>query len=128
MSAIAKSPHRGLIVLGLHLYLWRRLVRDTRLPRRPRWSASLVLALLGASVPATLAMYWMVGPTASRTMSALAFGWLGIVFYLVAVLLLWDAWQVARYVRRRWRATRAEPEAIVDASAGAAAIRAATDP
>ena len=126
----------SLIVLGLHLYLWRRLVRDTRLPRRPRWSASLVLALLGASVPATLAMYWMIGRTASRTMSALAFGWLGIVFYLVAVLLLWDVWQVARYVRKRWGGKRGEAPAAVrevsDAPAGvspiAVAARAALEP
>ncbi|MFG1838270.1 metallophosphoesterase [Micromonospora sp. NPDC049175] len=89
----------------IHLYLWKRLVRDTTTPgrwRRAGGIAALVLALL---VPATLAgtqagLYWLAWP---------GYLWLAVMFYLLVVLAVLEVpMLVTRLVLRRRLAT-AEP-------------------
>ncbi|BCJ65535.1 metallophosphoesterase [Polymorphospora rubra] len=87
------------VVTGLiHLYLWKRLVRDTT--RRGRWRrigtvAALVLAVL---VPLTLVtsrsgVTWLVWP---------GYLWLAVMFYLLVVMLVLEIpMLVARLALRR---------------------------
>ncbi|MEU8253404.1 metallophosphoesterase [Micromonospora inaquosa] len=94
------------LVTGLiHLYLWKRLVRDTTAPgrwRRIGGVAALVLALL---VPVTLAgtqagLYWLAWP---------GYLWLALMFYLLVVLIVLEVpMLVTRLVQRR-RVVAAEP-------------------
>ncbi|WP_406073719.1 metallophosphoesterase [Micromonospora sp. NBC_01638] len=94
------------LVTGLiHLYLWKRLVRDTTTPgrwRRAGGIAALVLALL---VPVTLAgtqagLYWLAWP---------GYLWLALMFYLLVVLVVLEVpMLITRLVLRR-RMTAAEP-------------------
>ncbi|MEU7803097.1 metallophosphoesterase [Micromonospora arborensis] len=94
------------LITGLiHLYLWKRLVRDTTTPgrwRRIGGIAALVLALL---VPVTLAgtqagHYWLAWP---------GYLWLALMFYLLVVLIVLEVpMLVTRLVLRR-RLTAAEP-------------------
>ncbi|WP_328651670.1 metallophosphoesterase [Micromonospora sp. NBC_00330] len=94
------------LVTGLiHLYLWKRLVRDTTTPgrwRRIGGIAALVLALL---VPVTLAgtqagLYWLAWP---------GYLWLALMFYLLVVLVVLEVpMLVTRLVLRR-RVVAAEP-------------------
>ncbi|MFG3639589.1 metallophosphoesterase [Micromonospora sp. NPDC047762] len=94
------------LVTGLiHLYLWKRLVRDTTAPgrwRRVGGIAALVLALL---VPVTMAgtqagLYWLAWP---------GYLWLALMFYLLIVLIVLEVpMLVARLVLRR-RVVAAEP-------------------
>ncbi|MEV1155280.1 metallophosphoesterase [Micromonospora chokoriensis] len=96
------------LITGLiHLYLWKRLVRDTTTPgrwRRIGGVAALVLALL---VPVTLAgtqagLYWLAWP---------GYLWLALMFYLLVVLVVLEVpMLVTRLVLRR-RVIAAEPTA-----------------
>ncbi|BCL14814.1 metallophosphoesterase [Micromonospora sagamiensis] len=94
------------LVTGLiHLYLWKRLVRDTTHPgrwRRIGTVSALVLALL---VPVTMAgtqagLYWLAWP---------GYLWLAVMFYLLVVLVALEVpMLVTRLVLRR-RVVAAEP-------------------
>ncbi|MCG5453459.1 MULTISPECIES: metallophosphoesterase [Micromonospora] len=108
------------LVTGLiHLYLWKRLVRDTTTPgrwRRVGGIAALVLALL---VPVTLAgtqagLYWLAWP---------GYLWLALMFYLLVVLVVLEVpMLVARLVLRRRvvaaEPTTAAPEPVLVGAAG----------
>lgn len=76
-------------VLGLmHLYLWKRLIKDTTRPGRTRLLLTigivgLVLLLLAALIgPRT------IGPTESEWFAWPGFLWFGLVFYLFLILLV----------------------------------------
>ncbi|MBG6068828.1 putative MPP superfamily phosphohydrolase [Micromonospora ureilytica] len=108
------------LVTGLiHLYLWKRLVRDTTTPgrwRRVGGIAALVLALL---VPVTLAgtqagLYWLAWP---------GYLWLALMFYLLVVLVVLEVpMLVTRLVLRRRvvaaEPTTAAPEPVLVGAAG----------
>ncbi|MFI6782253.1 metallophosphoesterase [Micromonospora sp. NPDC050276] len=108
------------LVTGLiHLYLWKRLVRDTTTPgrwRRIGGIAALVLALL---VPVTLAgtqagLYWLAWP---------GYLWLALMFYLLVMLVVLEVpMLVARLVLRRRviaaEPTTAAPEPVLVGAAG----------
>jgi hypothetical protein len=92
-------------VLGLvHAYLWRRLVHDTALRGALRWLASLGLVLLALSVPATFVVWTRFSRDAASVLPALAFTWLGVMFYVFLGLLVWDG---IRPLLRLTRSSRA---------------------
>ena len=86
------------IAVLLHLYLWRRLVRDLALPVWARRAATIALALLGASIPLAIGFALFVSRAGNPRLMALGFGWLGLVAYLTAMLVAWD---VVRWLHRR---------------------------
>ncbi|TCB92745.1 metallophosphoesterase [Micromonospora zingiberis] len=106
------------LVTGLiHLYLWKRLVKDTTKAgpwRRIGTVTALVLALL---VPATMVgtragMYWLAWP---------GYVWLALMFYLLVILVVLEIpMLVTRLVLRR-RAAVAPPEPVLVGTAGAPA-------
>jgi len=91
-----------LVVLGLiHLYLWKRLVRD---PLRPGWGRRIggVLAiLLALLVPATLigvrtgSLEWLAWP---------GYVWVALMFYLLVALVVTEVPRLV--IRLLWRPTR----------------------
>ncbi|TDC64165.1 metallophosphoesterase [Micromonospora sp. KC207] len=109
MLAVVALVGFVLVVIGLlHLYLWKRLVRDTTASRRLRRAGAVAAVLLTLLVPATMAgtqngLYWLAWP---------GYIWLALMFYLlVALLVLEVPMLVARLVLRR-RAVAAEPAAV----------------
>ncbi|MCI4063347.1 metallophosphoesterase [Micromonospora sp. R77] len=94
-----------LVTALIHLYLWKRLVRDTTGPGRWRRFGGLVALLLALLVPATMAgtrngMYWLAWP---------GYVWLALMFYLLVLLLVLEVpMAVAKLVLRR-RAVAAAP-------------------
>jgi predicted MPP superfamily phosphohydrolase len=74
-----------LIVVLLHLYLWKRLVRDPLRPGWPRRVGGLVAVLLAILIPATLIgvrsghVEWLAWP---------GYLWLALMFYLFVVLVV----------------------------------------
>jgi predicted MPP superfamily phosphohydrolase len=108
-----------LIVALLHLYLWRRLIHDTHLLPGLSRGATLVLALLGASIPSGFAFWWFVTHSAPQKLAIVAFFWLGLMFYLVTILVAWDAlrsaWRIASRLYSRFQPppSAAEPGAAV---------------
>ena len=85
------------LVTGLiHLYLWKRLVRDTMRPGPRRRIAGFVALLLAVLIPATL-----IG-VRSGSVKFLAWPgylWLAVMFYLLVILLVLE---VPRLVIRLW--------------------------
>jgi predicted MPP superfamily phosphohydrolase len=91
----------SLLLAAGHYYLWRRLVRDPRLPGLGRWCATLALVLLALGLPLT----WTLARTSLRDLvlpvTGAAFVWMGLLFYLVVLLGARDAARgLARLARR----------------------------
>ncbi|GLZ56509.1 MULTISPECIES: metallophosphoesterase [Micromonospora] len=108
------------LVTGLiHLYLWKRLVRDTTTPGRWRRVGAIAAVVLAVLVPVTLAgtqagLYWLAWP---------GYLWLALMFYLLVVLVVLEVpMLVARLVLRRRvvaaEPTTAAPEPVLVGAAG----------
>jgi predicted MPP superfamily phosphohydrolase len=87
----------------VHVYLWRRLVRDLELRKWPRRLATVALWSLFASIPATLFTVLFIARTGNSELALLGFGWLGLTIYLTAMLVASD---VVQWSLRRLSAIR----------------------
>lgn len=97
-------------ILGLmHLYVWKRVVKDTTRPGRARLWGSLVLVGLLALLVAALVVPRAVGVTDWRWLAWPGYLWFGVVAYLFLTLL---ALEPVRAVRALWLRRRPadEPE------------------
>jgi uncharacterized protein len=93
------------LVVLLHLYLWKRLVRDPLRPGWPRRVGGLVAILLTLLIPATLIgtrtghVEWLAWP---------GYLWLALMFYLFVILLVLEVPRLAiALVMRRSRRNEA---------------------
>lgn len=75
------------ILLGLHYYLWLRLVRDTQLPGPWRAITTIGLAIAAASIPTTLVFLRRSSAGPLRPLLWAAFIWMGLMFLLFVLLL-----------------------------------------
>ncbi|MEO3927398.1 metallophosphoesterase [Micromonosporaceae bacterium B7E4] len=90
------------LVTGLiHLYLWKRLVRDTTRPGRWRRAGGVAVLVLALLTPATLVgtqqgFYWLAWP---------GYLWLAVMFYLLVLLAVLEIPMLAARLalRRRGR-------------------------
>ena len=75
------------ILGGLHLYLWFRLVRSPMLP--PSWSRPITIALvlLAASLPLSFLIQREIPKPVASILLWPAFTWMGVAFLLLVVLL-----------------------------------------
>jgi predicted MPP superfamily phosphohydrolase len=110
------------LVTGLiHLYLWKRLVRDTTRPGRWRRVGSVSAVVLAVLVPLTMVgtqagLYWLAWP---------GYLWLAVMFYLLVVLVALEVPMLAaRLVLRRRivaaESTTAAPEPALVGATGPA--------
>lgn len=103
------------VLVLLHVYLWKRLVRDPLRPGRARRAGGLVVLLLGVLVPATLIgtrtgrLGWLAWP---------GYVWIGLMFYLFVILLVLEVPRLVIALAGRARRRSAEP---VPVTAGATA-------
>jgi predicted MPP superfamily phosphohydrolase len=74
------------LIGGLHYYFWARLVRDTALPAPWRQLATVTLAALGLSIPATMILWRSHSPLRS-VLAWPAFVWMGMLLILTLVVL-----------------------------------------
>ncbi|UXA19157.1 metallophosphoesterase [Mycobacterium sp. SMC-4] len=97
-------------ILGLmHVYVWKRMVKDTTRPGRARWWCSLVLAGLLVLLVAALFVPRVFDVAESRWLAWPGYLWFGVVAYLFLTLL---ALEPIRWVRALWLRRRrpvAEP-------------------
>ena len=77
----------SLVLLFVHLYLWRRLVHDTALSSRARKLATIAIVGLGLSIPVS----FMMRDPDQKPLLLTGNIWLGLMFYLTTLLLTWDA-------------------------------------
>jgi hypothetical protein len=87
------------LVALFHLYLWKRLVRDTTRPGRARRIGNGVMIGLTVLVFVTLIAGRFVGPDVSRWFSWPGFVWFGLMIYLLVFLWLLE---LPRLALRRW--------------------------
>jgi predicted MPP superfamily phosphohydrolase len=104
-----------IIVTGLiHLYLWKRLVRDTTVRGRGRRLGGLAVLVLALVIPATLAgsragAEWLAWP---------GYLWLAVMFYLLVLLAVLE---IPMLVARVWLRRRAASTSVVAAPVTATA-------
>jgi predicted MPP superfamily phosphohydrolase len=116
-----------IVIIGLvHLYLWKRLVRDPMRPGKWRRLGGVVALLLAVLVPATLIgtrsgnVEWLAWP---------GYVWLGLMFYLLTILIivevprlaisLWLRWADNAETSRRGTTKNSQVEAPTDADESA---------
>jgi predicted MPP superfamily phosphohydrolase len=88
------------IAIGVHWYLWVRLVRDTHLP--PPWGtlATIGLALLAINLPLGLALSRRV-PAARAFLGWPAYLWMGLMFLLLVGVVGIDLLRLLGTIARR---------------------------
>src|ERR1043165_7257999 len=91
------------LIAGANRYLWMRLVRDPRLPRRVSFVATALIILLASSLPLLMVVWAGWSRTNAPLVNFVAFSWLGIPFYLVMLLLVSDFVRAGLWLRRRAR-------------------------
>ncbi|MFL6144145.1 MAG: metallophosphoesterase [Labedaea sp.] len=89
----------GVLVVLLHLYLWRRLVRDPLRPGRARRICGFVLAGLAVLTFGALVGSRLVGPAMARWFAWPGFLWLALLVYLFLFLALLE---LPRLALRGW--------------------------
>lgn len=109
----------GVLVLltALHVYLWRRLIRDTLQRGIGRRVATLALVVLVLVMVAALALGGQVDPDIGRWLAWPGYLWLALFFYLLLALLVLE---LPRLALRRW--VRAAETASAAPSAGPVAV------
>lgn len=87
------------VMLLVHLYVWKRVVKDARLPRR--WHRGLTIALfaLAATIPLSFLLVRDTPREFARALSWVTYTWLGLVFYLFVYSL---AGEFVRLGARLW--------------------------
>ncbi|MCA1655563.1 MAG: metallophosphoesterase [Pseudonocardiaceae bacterium] len=91
------------VLVGLmHLYLWKRLVKDTTRPGRTRRVLTVATLLLALLVVATVTLPRLVGVVAARWFVWPGYIWFGLVIYLFLTLLVLEPLRLALrgWVRR----------------------------
>lgn len=89
------------ILVGLHLYAWRRLVRDVDLPRPWRRVATVLVVLLGLVLPVVFVFGRRIAPIRETEAAYFAYFWLGLLFYLFLLLGTIDLLRLVVLRRRR---------------------------
>jgi len=105
----------------IHLYLWKRLVRDTTQPGRKRWLLTFVLIALAMLLVATLILPRAIGMTEAAWYAWPGYLWLGLAFYLFLTLLVLEPVRLAlrRWVKRTPSTTTETASADAEAKASA---------
>src|SRR5688500_14330842 len=106
-------------VLGLaHLYVWKRLIKDTTAPGRTRWALSAVFLLLAALLVMTLTVPRFTGIDESAWFAWPGYIWFALVGYLLLALLVLEP---VRLVLRGWVKRARNPEPVMAGEPAAAA-------
>ena len=110
-----------LVVVGVHTWLYRRLVRDVAPDRRVRRAGLAALVVLAASSVSAVALGLRLGPGPTAVLDWVGYLWLALALYLALVLVVLEA--PARLVGRRTEPGRRRALArIVAGAAGLLAV------
>jgi uncharacterized protein len=99
------------VILGVfalaHLYIWKRLIKDTTGPGRTRWTLTGVLVTLAVLLVGTLVLPRAADRIEPAWLAWPGYLWFALVSYLLLVLLVLEP---VRLLLRRWvRQTPVEP-------------------
>src|SRR5512144_1328261 len=90
------------VVVGGHLYLYRRLFRDTTSDRRIRRIGAVALTLAGASLFLARSVFARVHTGWGDALAFAAWCWMGVGLYLGMSLAAFHLWGRVDGWRRRW--------------------------
>ena len=96
----------GALVALMHLYLWKRLIKDTTAPGRIRWTLTAVLIVLMLLLIGALTLPRVIGLHASTWVAWPGYLWFAVVVYLFLTLLVLEP---VRLALRGW-VNRQPPE------------------
>ena len=113
----------GLLVVLLHWYLWKRLVRDTTRSHLGRVVGTVVLGVLALLVAATLSLTRVVGPGEAAWFSWPGYIWLAMFMYLLLILLVLE---IPKLLLRGW--LRAKPTPVPVRVAAESGVEPAAEP
>ncbi|MFY1599569.1 metallophosphoesterase, partial [Micromonospora sp. WMMD737] len=91
----------GSILVLMHLYVWKRMVRDTTVPGRTRRLLTVGLVALMALLFAALVVPRVFGVADSGWVAWPGYVWFGLLVYLFLVLLVLEAVRLVAWIRRR---------------------------
>ncbi|OZM74716.1 hypothetical protein CFN78_00255 [Amycolatopsis antarctica] len=114
----------GALVALLHLYLWKRLVRDTTSPGRARRLGTVLLIALVLVMFAALTLGTRTDPDIARWYAWPGYLWLAVFFYLLLILLVLE---LPRLALRRWVRGPARPVPAPAVATGSAAAESEPD-
>ncbi|WP_091669500.1 metallophosphoesterase [Amycolatopsis marina] len=97
----------SIAVVLVHVYLWRRLVRDTTRPGWARRAGTAVLVVLVLLLIAALALGTRTDPAVARWFAWPGYLWLAVFFYLLLILLVLE---IPRLALRGWMRRGEETE------------------
>ena len=109
-SILGFSTIAILVLAALHLYAWRRLVRDVELKKPWRRVATVVLLLLALILPAVFVFGRRIAPIREMEVSYFAYLWLGLLFYLFLLLGTFDLVRLVHRLATRRRVETVDPE------------------
>jgi len=95
------------VLVGVHRYIWARLVRDTGLPPRWRRVGTVAVSLLAVSQPLVFALSRALPPDTARVVLFLPYIWMGMMLYVVLICLGGDLLRLGRWVLERRARQRA---------------------
>jgi len=101
----------GLVVLGIHLYVYRRVVRDVTEHRGLRRLAAVVLVLLAVSAALARPLARYLPSESMRSIGVGLLLWLGFVLFLLMALLAADFGRWVGDRVRKYRTGSTEPPA-----------------
>ncbi|HEY8374594.1 MAG TPA: metallophosphoesterase [Pseudonocardiaceae bacterium] len=113
----------------VHLFLWKRLVRDTTRPGRWRRVGTVAAVVLALTPPAGVALTRMLPVDVARWIAWPAFLWLALMFYLAVILVVLEVPRllVNLWWRRGERSTRPAPVDSVRPTTVPAAVPSVTE-
>jgi predicted MPP superfamily phosphohydrolase len=104
-------------VVGVHSYLWWRLVKGTTQPGRWRRVGTIIAIALATLLPVTLVGSRAFPRSVATPLDWVGYLWLAIMFYLLVYLLVFELPRIALWILRRFR--RASEPAAESADAPA---------
>ena len=107
-----------LLLALLHVYLWRRLIRDPRLPALWRGLATSLLLVLPAIAPVMFITRHLLAHSVPAPVKMIGLAWFGVVAYLAALLIARDLARAAvRGVARIARLSHGSRSSVAGATA-----------
>ena len=121
----------GTVLVLIHMYIWKRLVKDTTKPGRTRWALTGILVAVIVVLIAALVAPRAFDTAESPWIAWPGYLWFGLVVYLFLTLLALEPVRLVLWVRAKHRPSSTPDESPMNrrlflARAGAAAAGAAS--
>jgi predicted MPP superfamily phosphohydrolase len=101
LSMILFSLVASAISGGIHYYVWRRLVRNTGLGRKPTRRLAIVFVTFFVSIPASMWLVRLGAPTLGYSLGWIAFFWMALVGLSAIALAAIDLARIPLALARR---------------------------